>query len=52
MESYEPGPPACFLVDRMAEVEKTVLDALSALTEKLVVLEKKVDSYSGEVGKV
>jgi hypothetical protein len=52
MESYEPGPPARFLVDRMAEVEKTVLDALSALTEKLVVLEKKVDSYSGEVGKV
>jgi hypothetical protein len=51
-ESYKLGPQACFLVERMAESEKTVLDVLSVLTEKLTMLEKKVDSYSGDVGKV
>jgi hypothetical protein len=51
-ESYKPGLQARFLVKRTAGAKKTVLEALSALTEKLVVLEKKVDSYGGEVGKV
>jgi hypothetical protein len=36
----------------MVASEKTVVDALSALTEKLASLEKKVDSYGGDLGKV
>jgi hypothetical protein len=49
---YKPGPQAHYLVEKMAASEKTVVDALSALTEKLASLEKKVDSYGGDLGKV
>jgi hypothetical protein len=36
----------------MGESEKAVMEALSTLTEKLLSLEKKVDSYGGDLGKV
>jgi phage-related minor tail protein len=49
---YKPGPQAHYLVEKMAASEKTVVDALSTLTEKLASLEKKVDSYGGDLGKV
>jgi hypothetical protein len=49
---YKPGPLACYLVEKMAVLEKMVVDALSALMEKLFSLEKKVDSYGGDLGKV
>jgi hypothetical protein len=49
---YKPGPQVCFLVEKMADSEKTIVDALSALTEKLTSLEKKVDSYGGDLGRV
>jgi hypothetical protein len=48
IESYK----VCFLVEKIVESEKTVLDALSTLTEKLAVLEKKVELYGGDVDKV
>jgi hypothetical protein len=39
-------------MEKMVASEKTVVDSLSALTEKLTSLEKKVDSYGGDLGKV
>jgi hypothetical protein len=50
--TYKPGPQARYLVEKMATPEKTVVDALSTLTEKLASLEKKVDSYGGDLRKV
>jgi hypothetical protein len=50
--SYEPGPQVHYLVERMAESEKAVVEALSALTEKLASLEKEVDSYGGDLRRV
>jgi hypothetical protein len=47
--AYNPGPQACYLVEKMAELEKTVVEAISVHTKKLVTLEKKMDSYGGEL---
>jgi hypothetical protein len=46
---YKPGLQAHYLVKKMAEFEKTVIDAISALTEKLVTPEKNMDSYGGDL---
>jgi hypothetical protein len=49
---YKPGPQARYLVAKMAESEKSVVDALSTLTEQMLSLEKKVDSHGTDLGKV
>jgi hypothetical protein len=50
--SYKPGPQARYLVEKMAESEKTLVDAISALTEKMASLEKSVVSYRAKLGQV
>jgi hypothetical protein len=49
---YKPGPQARYLVAKMAESEKSVVDALSTLTKQMLSLEKKVDSHGTDLGKV
>jgi hypothetical protein len=49
---YKPGPQARYLVEKMAESKKAVVEALSALIEKLASLEKRVDSYGGDLKRV
>jgi hypothetical protein len=49
---YKPGPQARYLVAKMAESEKSVVDALSTLTEQMLSLEKKVDSHGTDLRKV
>jgi hypothetical protein len=51
MAAYNPGLQARCLVEKMAESEKTVVEAIFTLTEKLVTLEK-IDSYGGELSQV
>jgi hypothetical protein len=46
---YKPGPQAHFLVERMAESEKTVLEVLSKLTDKMTSVERKLESYHGDL---
>jgi hypothetical protein len=36
----------------MTESKKTVVEEISALSEKLVTLEKKMDSYGGDLSQV
>jgi hypothetical protein len=51
MAAYNPGLQARCLVEKMAESEKMVVEAIFTLTEKLVTLEK-IDSYGGELSQV
>jgi hypothetical protein len=49
---YKPGLQARFLIDRMAESEKSLHEALSKLTSQLPFIEKKVDGNSTDLGTV
>jgi hypothetical protein len=49
---YKPGPQACFLVDKMVELEKSIQEVLVKLFAHLEVIERKVDSRVADLGKV
>jgi hypothetical protein len=46
---YKPSPQAHFLVEQMAELEKSVLEALSALVDMMTSMETKIESYRGDL---
>jgi hypothetical protein len=50
--SYKPGPQAPYLVDKMTDSEKTLLEAISKLSEKLDVYGKRLTSMGSNVSKV
>jgi hypothetical protein len=50
--TYKPGPLVRFLATRMEQSEKTLLDSISKLMEKLQSMQNKVDKFSGELGAV
>jgi flagellin-like hook-associated protein FlgL len=50
--SYKPGPQAWFLVSRMEQLEKSLLNSIAKLIEQLHSMDQKVDKFSGELGAV
>jgi prefoldin subunit 5 len=50
--SYKPRPHARFLVDRMSESEKTLLEAVAKLSEKMDVYDKRITSLGSDLSKV
>jgi CII-binding regulator of phage lambda lysogenization HflD len=49
---YKPGLQACFLVDKMAESEKSIQEVLVRWSAHLEVIERKVDSTAADLRKV
>jgi hypothetical protein len=49
---YKPDPQAWYHMEKMVESKKTVVNALFMLIEIFTSLEKKADSYVGDLGKV
>jgi hypothetical protein len=52
MSSYKPRPQARYLVDRMTNSEKTLLEAISKLYEKFDSYDKRLTSLGSNVSKV
>jgi hypothetical protein len=50
--SYKPGPQGCYLVDRMSDFEKTLLEAISKLSEKFDLYDKRLTYIGSDVSKV
>jgi hypothetical protein len=48
--TYKPGLQARFLVEHMAQSEKTLLRSITKQTEQLPSMEKKVDKFSDDLG--
>jgi hypothetical protein len=49
---YKPGPQAHYLVNKMAESEKTLIDAVNRLSEKLDGYDKRFSSIGLDISKV
>jgi hypothetical protein len=50
--AYKPSPQACYLVDRMSESEKTLLDVVAKLSEKIDSYDKRITSMGSNISKV
>jgi hypothetical protein len=50
--SYKPGPLARYLVDRMVESEKTLLEAVNKLSVKFDSYDKCLTSLGSNIAKV
>jgi hypothetical protein len=51
MSSYKPGPQARYLVDKMADSEKMLLEAISKLSKKFDVYDKRLTSMGSDVSR-
>jgi N12 class adenine-specific DNA methylase len=49
---YKPGPQARYLVDKMADLEKTLLEAVNKLSEKMDVYDKRLTTLGSDIAKV
>jgi hypothetical protein len=50
--SYKPSPQAQYLVERMTELDKTLLDVVTKLSKKMDSYEKCITSLSSDLAKV
>jgi hypothetical protein len=52
VNSYKPGPHACYLREKMSESEKSVLEAVNKLDVKMEVYDKRLTSLCSDISKV
>jgi hypothetical protein len=48
VSSYKPGPQARYLGVKMTDSEKTLLEAVAKLSEKMVTYDKRITSMGSE----
>jgi hypothetical protein len=51
-DSYKPGPQAWYLVVKMSDSEKTLLDAVNKLSEKFDSYDKHLTTLGSDLSKV
>jgi formyltetrahydrofolate synthetase len=52
MNSYKPSPQMRYLVEKMTDSEKTLLEAITKLFEKMDIYDKRITSMGSDLSKV